>query len=48
MGGHPVQVDIDPREMARAQDMWEGFTHLMKYGVIGVIVVLAGMAIFLL
>jgi hypothetical protein len=33
-------------EVQRHQRTWEGFTRLMKYGSIAVIIILAGLAIF--
>jgi hypothetical protein len=35
-------------ELKYHQDTWEGFLKLMTYGAIGVVVLLVGMAIFLL
>lgn len=36
------------QEVLRHQEMWEGFTRLMKWGIGIVVVVLALMALFLL
>ena len=41
-------VTVDPEALARASANWDGFVALMKYGLIGTIVILVGMAIFLL
>lgn len=38
---------IDPNDLNRARANWAGFTNLMKIGVIGTILVLVGMAVFL-
>jgi hypothetical protein len=38
---------IDP-ELERHRDTWLGFVRLIKYGLTAVIVILIGMAIFLL
>lgn len=43
---HPV--DVDPKALENAQTNWDGFVVLMKYSTIGVILVLVGMAFFLL
>jgi hypothetical protein len=40
--------DVTPEEIQKAQDLWIGFTGLMKWGVISVIICLALMAAFLL
>lgn len=40
-------VTVEPEALARASANWDGFVALMKYGLISVIVILAGMAIFL-
>lgn len=34
-------VEIDPKELERAQSTWAGFTSLLKYSVIGGVGVLA-------
>ncbi len=38
-------VDIDQKELKRAQEMWGGFTKLLKYSTIIIVVVLALMAL---
>ena len=40
-------VTVDPEALERATANWHGFVALMKYGLVAVIVILAGMAIFL-
>ena len=35
-------------ELARHRETWLGFTRLMKWTITGIVVVLAGMALFLL
>lgn len=34
-------VDIDPKELERAQNTWAGFTSLLKYAVLGSVATLA-------
>jgi hypothetical protein len=41
----PVTVDQDALKNASAN--WDGFVQLMKWGTVSVIVILAGMAAFL-
>lgn len=41
-------VDVDPQFLKSTKDMWLNFITLMKWSLIGVIAVLAGMALFLL
>jgi hypothetical protein len=36
------------QELERHREMWTSFTRLIKYGIAAVIVILGGMAIFLL
>ena len=36
------------QELERHRETWIGFTRLMKYAILAVVVVLGGMAIFLL
>lgn len=40
-------VSVEPEALDRAQFYWDGFCQLMKYSTIGVILVLAAMAFFL-
>lgn len=35
-------------ELARHRETWLGFTRLMKWAIAGIVIILAGMAIFLL
>lgn len=48
MAQHHHPVDVDPQALARAQTNWHGFVQLMKYSTVGVIILLIGMALFLL
>lgn len=36
------------QELERHRETWIGFTRLMKYAILAVVVILGGMAIFLL
>lgn len=49
MGHHAhTPVETDPQAVAAAETTWHDFTKLTKVSVIAVIVILAGMAVFLL
>lgn len=41
-------VSVDPQAVKDAERIWDDFTKLTKYSIIGVIAVLIGMAVFLL
>lgn len=49
MGAHHDHqpVEVDPQAVAHAHALWSNFTHMTKYGVLAVIVILLGMAYFL-
>lgn len=48
MGNHPhTPVDVDPQVLAETRAFWAGFTCLAKYSIIAIVVILAGMAFFL-
>lgn len=47
MANNHAPAPVDPEALARASAQWHGFTQLMKYGTISVIVILIGMAVFL-
>lgn len=47
MGSHEP-VEIDPKAAEHARMVWDGFAKLMKYSVIGTVIILSLMAIFLL
>jgi hypothetical protein len=36
------------QELERHREMWVGFTQLLKWGIVAVVIVLVGMALFLL
>lgn len=40
-------VTVDQEALARASANWDGFVQLMKWGTVSVIVILIGMATFL-
>lgn len=44
MADHPP-VEADPKEIKRAQDMWAGFTVLLKYSTIATVGILAALAL---
>ena len=48
MGNHANNAEADPKAVEDAQGRWGNFTVLMKYSILGVIVILSGMALFLL
>lgn len=41
-------VKVDPKEMQRANEMWEHFTVWTKWGVIATVALLALMGLFLI
>lgn len=48
MGTHSqTPVAVDPESLKQAQSIWHNFVQLIKIGVIGNIILLIGMAIFL-
>jgi hypothetical protein len=47
MGNHHP-VEIDPQAAQNSWRMWAGFTKLVKYSIIAVVVILGLMALFLL
>ncbi len=47
MGNHSsTPVEIDPQALRESRTLWVNFMTITKYGVIGVIVILALMAAF--
>lgn len=44
MGHHHTPVEIDPKELKRAQDMWHNVTQAGKWGIIGIALLLIGLA----
>ena len=42
---HPA--DIDPQALQTAKTLWGNFTEATKWGVVAVVVLLLGMALFL-
>ncbi len=48
MNGMPSTMENFEDSVRRHRASWEGFADLLKYGTIGVIIVLVLMAIFLL
>lgn len=48
MGTHSqTPVAVDPESLKHAHSVWHNFTQFMKYGVIASVIVLIGMAVFL-
>ncbi len=48
MGTHSqTPVAVDPESLKQAQSIWHNFMQMTKYGVIATIILLIGMAIFL-
>lgn len=41
---HHTPVEEDPKELAKAQDMWSSFMGIAKWSVIGIAFLLIGMA----
>jgi len=41
-------TEIDPKAVENAHNLWRGFTKATQITIIGVVVILLGMAIFLL
>jgi hypothetical protein len=41
---HHTPTDIDPATIAQAQKLWHNFTQSAKWGIIGLAVLLLGMA----
>ena len=46
--GHHEPVEVDPKSLESARAMWGNFTVLTKYSLLGVVGVLALMALLLL
>lgn len=44
MGQH-TPVEADPKEVERAQHMWQNATQAGKWGIVGIVIVLAGLAL---
>ncbi len=44
---HHTPVEVDPQALAHAKGSWGHFTCAVKYGVVAVVVLLLGMAFFL-
>ena len=44
---HYDNSKADPKETANAKAMWGNFTGLMKWSILGVVILLIGMAFFL-
>ena len=42
-----IQVEVDPKELEYAQEMWASFTKLLKQSTIAIIVTLLLMAAFM-
>lgn len=42
------KVEVSKEDIENAEALWAGFTNLMKYSIIAIVVVLALMAIFLI
>jgi hypothetical protein len=38
-------VEADPKEIQRAQDMWHNVTKAGKWGIVAVVIILAGLAL---
>ena len=48
MGSHQHQpVDVDPQALQHAKAFWGNFTEATKWGIIFIVVLLLGMAFFL-
>jgi hypothetical protein len=48
MGNHVNNTDVDPQALENAQHMWGNFTVLVKISTVCVLLILSGMALFLL
>lgn len=46
--GQSVNNQAEPEEVEKAKEMWLGFTDLMKYSTLAILVLLVLMAVFLL
>ena len=44
---HHQTVEVDPQALSQAKQLWASFMSATVYGVIGVVILLAGMAFFL-
>ena len=48
MSAHPhTPVTVDADTLKQAHNIWAGYTFMIKYGIIAVIALLVGMAVFL-
>jgi hypothetical protein len=43
--GHHTPVEADPKEIQRAQEMWHNVTQAGKWGIVGIVIIVVGLAI---
>jgi hypothetical protein len=40
-----TQVEANPKDIERAQEMWHNVTHVAKWGIVGIVIIVAGLAL---